>query len=246
MKKILVIGEYCIDKFIYNSTNKLSPEAPVPVVVPKYIIQNDGMAGNVVRNLTALSDLEVKWLFQPETITKTRYIDDKSNHMFLRVDEGEENISPFVLNEYSLALINWADAVVVSDYDKGFLDQDTLRKIAEAAKFSILDSKKLLKDSTIEPYTFIKLNEKEFDLNKRDSNMLKKFIVTLGAKGAKWMDEIYESQSPKETIDVSGAGDTFLAAFTIKYLQTKYIEASIIYANDMCSIVVQKRGVTTP
>ena len=45
--------------------------------------------------------------------------------------------------------------------------------------------------------------------------------------GAKYMDKVYPSPAPKETIDVSGAGDTFTAAFTLKYLQTKSIEEAI-------------------
>jgi sugar/nucleoside kinase (ribokinase family) len=60
------------------------------------------------------------------------------------------------------------------------------------------------------------------------------------------MNEIYESPSPKETIDVSGAGDTFISAFTINYLKTNNIIESIKFANEMCSLVVSKRGVVTP
>jgi ribokinase len=71
-------------------------------------------------------------------------------------------------------------------------------------------------------------------------------LITLGSRGAKYIDKIFPSPDPKETIDVSGAGDTFTASFTIKYLETKNIEESIIYANKMASIVVSKRGVSTP
>ena len=60
------------------------------------------------------------------------------------------------------------------------------------------------------------------------------------------MNDIYPSPDPKETIDVSGAGDTFLAAFTIKYLETQDTSESIKYANTLSSIVVGKRGVVTP
>ena len=48
-----------------------------------------------------------------------------------------------------------------------------------------------------------------------------------------------------ETTDVSGAGDTFVAAFAYKYLKTKNIAESIIYANLCASIVVTKKGVST-
>jgi sugar/nucleoside kinase (ribokinase family) len=45
---------------------------------------------------------------------------------------------------------------------------------------------------------------------------------------------------------VSGAGDTFISSFTLKYLETKNIEKSLQFANEMASIVVSQRGVTTP
>jgi multidrug efflux pump subunit AcrB len=78
------------------------------------------------------------------------------------------------------------------------------------------------------------------------------FINVTGPEGAsfsymkEYMDEIFPSPDPKETIDVSGAGDTFTASFTLKYLETNDIKESIIYANKMASIVVSKRGVSTP
>ncbi len=255
--KILIIGEYCVDKFVYCETNRLSPEAPVPVLTPKYIIQNDGMAGNVVRNIIAIDKTaSILGTFQKdEPITKTRYIDEKSNHMFFRVDEGDSVITPFKLTQKIVHDILWSDAVIVSDYDKGFLTQKDLYDISVVAanRFSILDTKKTITNTASKSLTsyfdFIKLNEKEYERNKDiASNSLyeDRFITTLGAKGAKYKDKIYPSTAPKETIDVSGAGDTFISAFTIKYLQTNSIEESIIFANDMCSIVVSKRGVTTP
>ena len=54
MKKILVIGELCIDRFVYGDTKRLSPEAPVPVFNPIETIENKGMAGNVVENVKSL------------------------------------------------------------------------------------------------------------------------------------------------------------------------------------------------
>ena len=46
-------------------------------------------------------------------------------------------------------------------------------------------------------------------------------------------------------VSVSGAGDTFVAAFAFKYAKTFDAAVSIIYANEMASFVVNKRGVTT-
>ena len=60
------------------------------------------------------------------------------------------------------------------------------------------------------------------------------------------MGKMYPSPNPQETIDVSGAGDTFVASFTVKYLETKSVDESITYANEMASRVVSMRGVNTP
>jgi ribokinase len=65
-------------------------------------------------------------------------------------------------------------------------------------------------------------------------------------KGAMFNNINYPSPSPKQTIDVSGAGDTFVASFMVKYYKTEDISDSIKFANEMASIVVSKRGVATP
>lgn len=245
--KIIIIGESCKDVFVYGDCNRLSPEAPVPVMIPKQIKDNFGMSGNVVKNLEVLdSNLEIIHWHQEELITKTRYVDKKSNHMFLRVDEGENCISEFKLDEWKINEIKNADAVIVSDYDKGFLTDKMLETITWDAKFSIIDSKRKMGSNLITCFDFVKLNESEFLRCNVNPHHLKKILVTLGSKGAKYVDTIYPSPDPKETIDVSGAGDTFTASFTLRYLQTKNVEESIIFANKMSSIVVSKRGVATP
>ena len=244
MIKILVIGEECIDKFVYGEIERLSPEAPVPVLKPTNIIENRGMAGNVCENLKAIDkNLEITKWSQPELITKTRYVEKRSNHMFLRVDEGE-NILCSKLSGIDDEVIKNSDIVIVSDYNKGFLSFDTIKHIGSLAKLSILDSKKLLDDEIVSKYKFVKLNKNEYINNihlKNKTNL----IVTLGNEGAMFNNKIYKSPNPSETIDVSGAGDTFVAAFVLNYYKTKSIEDSIKFANKLSSIVVNKRGVTT-
>ena len=248
MKKILVIGESCIDVFVYGECKRLSPEAPVPVMSDTVKTMNHGMAGNVRKNLEVLADdYHIECMCQAEVIIKTRYIDSKTNHMFLRVDEGEHGtMVPFRITESVIQKIKEADAVIVSDYDKGFLTEELLQEIAENARFSILDSKKKLHPDTIMSYNYVKLNELEWEANKTsNSQLLSKMIVTLGGKGAIHMGTRYPIDN-KETIDVSGAGDTFVAAFVTKYLETNDVDISITFANKMSAIVVSKRGVSTP
>jgi len=245
--KIIVIGESCNDVFVYGDSKRLSPEAPVPVLNPIEVVSNLGMSGNVVNNLKSLNGkLDVIHWHQKEPIVKTRYVEKKSNHMFLRVDEGEGNIKPFELNISKTNAIRNVDAVIVSDYNKGFLTEEVLLEISQNAKLSIIDSKRKINSNLINHFDFIKLNESEFLKCNLDSNHLEKILITLGAQGAKHIDKVYPSPDPKETIDVSGAGDTFTSSFTLKYLETKNIEESIIFANEMASIVVSKRGVATP
>ena len=244
--EITVIGELCNDVFVYGETKRLSPEAPVPVFNPLYTEINPGMAGNVVENLRALNkDIKINFIHQKSPITKTRYVDDKSNHMFIRVDV-ENDIDELIMTEEVIKTISDSDAVIVSDYHKGFLSEEIVNEICFFSKFAVTDTKKLIGMLSLSCFDFVKLNEVEFNNHTINDKWLDKIIITLGSKGAKHMGVVYPSPDPKETIDVSGAGDTFTASFTLKYLETNDVSESIIFANKMASIVVSKRGVTTP
>jgi len=245
---ITIIGELCRDVFKYGNVSRLCPEAPVPVLTDVYKELNWGMAGNVQENLLAHNpELNINLIHQKNLIKKTRYIDDKTNHMFLRVDEGENEVDTLILTPETVQTITESDLVIVSDYNKGFLTEKTLVEIGKLSKLSIIDTKKTISKNLIDSFTFIKLNEHEYQRNKNISDKNKdKFIITLGMNGAKHNDIIFPSPSPKQTIDVSGAGDTFTAFFSLKYYETKNISESITFANQMASIVVSKRGVATP
>jgi sugar/nucleoside kinase (ribokinase family) len=141
-------------------------------------------------------------------------------------------------------MLGEADIVIVSDYNKGFLGDADLKEIARKSKLSILDSKRKLTNDIIKDFTFVKLNESE---NKNNPNLTTdNIIVTLGKKGALYNGILYESPNPQDTIDVSGAGDTFTAAFIVKFYETLEESYSIRFANEKASEVVSKRGVVTP
>ena len=243
--KILVIGEQCVDEFVYCNAKRLSPEAPVPVLNPIRTTKNQGMAGNTLANIRALApDYYTMSLGQNEPITKTRYVEEKSNHMFLRVDKGEDKITSFKWTMDIDVLIGQSDIVIVSDYNKGFLTLGDLREIGRKSKLSIIDSKRKLTNDVAEMFTFVKLNESERlnNPNLTSDNI----ITTLGKKGAEYKNILFESPNPQDTIDVSGAGDTFTAAFVVKYHQLKDERAAIKFANRKAAEVVAKRGVVTP
>ena len=250
MVKILVIGELCIDRFIYGVINRLCPEAPVPVLNPVEIRENNGMAGNVVDNLKALSDnIDVVHWHQSNKIEKTRFVEKKSNQMVVRVDDGEMNgcESLTYLSPEQRKTINESDIVIISDYNKGYLSNTMIQEIAAMSKLIIMDSKKQLSYDIIKDINFVKVNENEYKNNKEIADEYgEKFIITLGANGVKHNGIHYPSNNPQETIDVSGAGDTFVASFILKYFKTNSMEQSLNFANDACANVVNKKGVAVP
>jgi bifunctional ADP-heptose synthase (sugar kinase/adenylyltransferase) len=242
---VTVIGEYCLDVFVYGDVNRLSPEAPVPVLQPNETTENPGMAGNVVENVISINPkCRIVKFHQSNPIKKTRYVDKKSNHMFLRVDQNDF-AEPLNLNLSKINSIKNSDIVIVSDYNKGFLSHEDILSIGKNSSLSILDSKKILNDDIVKSFTFVKMNFSEFKQNSH-LTYTDNIITTLGGDGCKYKNEVFESPSPKETIDVSGAGDTFTSSFILKFYETNNIKESINFANNMASIVVSKRGVTTP
>ena len=238
--KILVIGDSCIDKFIYCDIERICPEAPVPVLKPKKSKTNPGMASNVVENLKSLG-AEVDILTNDNTIIKTRYVDTRSGQMVMRVDKNDKCTKYRGVYE----TVDY-DAIIISDYCKGFLTEVDIEAFAERATCPVfLDTKKQL-GKWCEKIDFIKINEFEHKKNfERLPNypfILDKMIVTIGSKGCKYREEIYPV--PEVSVkDVSGAGDTFLAGLVIEYLKSNNIKKAIEFANKCATKVVQKRGV---
>ena len=85
---ILIVGDSCIDVFIYGEITRLSPEAPVPVFNPLRQKKNDGMAKNVANNVEAL-EVTILTITNKNNIRKVRYVDKKSNQLVLRVYEHD-------------------------------------------------------------------------------------------------------------------------------------------------------------
>ena len=77
--RILLIGDSCIDEYVYGICERLNPEAPVPILKYHRKEIKHGMAWNVKGNLQAFG-IEVNILTNEEKIIKTRYIDEKYNH----------------------------------------------------------------------------------------------------------------------------------------------------------------------
>lgn len=233
--KILLLGDTCTDKYVYGTIDRLSPEAPVPVFVPKYEENRRGMAGNVEENLKALGcDVSLLTL---EGGTKTRFIDERSNQHVMRLDQDAKG-GPI---ELAVTIPPIYDAIVISDYNKGCISYELVEQVLKQFNGPVfIDTKKT--DLARFEGAFVKINSLESSLAK---TLPPQTIVTLGKQGCEYAGQMYPAPVV-EVADVCGAGDTFLAALVYRYLQTNSIPEAIVFANRAAAITVKHIGVYAP
>jgi len=242
--KVLVIGDSCEDVFRYGTCDRLSPEAPVPVFKPTRTIGNGGMAINVFENLKALK-VDCDIITNDIRPVKTRYVDEVSNQILLRVDENDK-IKQIQASEIDKIDFTQYSAVVISDYNKGYLSQVDISHVAHSHSLVFMDTKKKL-NTWAHSVEFIKLNEKEFNENNEwlhtNRNKISS-IMTKGKDGAilNFYDK-FPIEDEHEVRDLSGAGDTFLAGLVADYIKNADIRSAIRFANRCAAWVVSQKGV---
>ncbi len=158
-KKILVVGDVMLDRYISGSVERISPEAPVPVVLMEEVAEMPGGCGNVARNLTALgasviiagavgADPEgetlVKLLHRDDvdtaglvkvagrpTVLKTRIV--SGHQQLLRIDREKAGCLDGHGTAQMLALVEAAkhdvDGVIISDYNKGVINSQLMEAL---------------------------------------------------------------------------------------------------------------------
>ena len=253
--KILVVGDSSIDSFKYVDCYKMSPEAPV--LVGKLVKQtiNPGMAANVVECLRSLAPNSTIIPFhQDKEILKERILDAKYYQHFIRID-SEDGIERIDLEKFNyIVKNNKIDAVIVSDYNKGFLLKDDIKYILDYCSnnniLSFMDTKKYAGDYADNCFC-VKINEKEYSLSPEWNKYCRNLIVTLGANGASYYNRFndFSQNYGGYKVDVSsiiGCGDTFISSLTLKYLETGNFSDSIDFANYCASISASKNGVYNP
>ena len=231
--KVLLIGDSCEDRYFYGEAKRLNPEAPVPILEYKRGVTSKGMVWNVRENLMSFG-VEVYTSTHPEEIIKTRFIDEKSNQQILRSDE-EPEITPLSF-EFPDEWKSTYDALVISDYDKGFITQEKLFELSNWFQGPVfIDTKK----TCIPGNAFIKVNVSEF---KKITHFIPdNMIITKGGEGTEYQGKMYPAEKVK-VFDVVGAGDTFLAALTYGYLKYGRMEEAIPFANKAAAIAVSHTG----
>jgi len=246
---ILVVGDSCTDVFTYGHNFRLAPEGPAPVFNPITSKSNGGMALNVSSNIEAIGAC-VSIITQKEEIVKTRYVDERTNSLLLRVDTNDK--ATRISQELLKSIVNNTfqgkqyDAIIVSDYCKGFLTESDIKFISLNNHNVFLDTKKILDDWCV-GCDYIKINHIEFDKTKHTIERLdlyKQLIITHSDKGCEYQGKMH----PVERVnckDMSGAGDTFMSGLVCEWVRTKDISQAINFAQECATIVVQKLGVCT-
>jgi len=212
--KVLVIGDIIIDRYIYGTSTRLSPEAPVPVV--KYLreVETVGGAGLVYENLKSLGvNVTLLETDQPHSV-KTRVICD--GHYITRIDDDKLANSDEVVRAIKrMRNLEQYEYVILSDYNKGTLDEsiEIIKYLNTFGCKVIVDPKEHAnhyKDAWL-----VKPNYKEFG-DFGFTNWRGNIITTNAGENvvASIDGEVYDVPvDPVEVSDVTGAGDCFLAAF---------------------------------
>ena len=292
--RVLVIGDVMLDRYVIGNVSRISPEAPVPVLSVSEEKSVAGGAANVALNLSSLgaSVESVGWFGCDDrgnelvqilttagisvdpafrfstapTISKTRVT--ASNQQICRVDREAlaENYDPGIVSigEVLKQKASSADAVIISDYGKGFITNDLLSLIRETAQFVSIDPKpsRLLKYANPDLLTPNRLEALElaglsretrspFPADEVVARIFEKFSpkllsITLGAEGMLLAEGGKVKQliptAAREVFDVSGAGDTVIASLTLALVAGQSFVRSARFANLAAGVVVGKVG----
>lgn len=234
--KILLVGDNGIDQYQFGTVTRISPEAPVPVLNYTHTVTKPGMAANVEDNLLKLG-CEVDFVHGVKTCIKTRVIDSKTGQHLVRIDQD----IPSKAVKIDYTDIDKYNAIIVSDYNKGSIEYETVEHLRKNYPGPIfVDTKKT--DLARFEGCYVKINALESAAAKTVPTEL---IVTLGRDGVKYKD--YKFSTPQvEAFDVCGAGDTFLSALAYNYVLSQDIVSAIKFATRAASITIQHIGVYSP
>jgi D-beta-D-heptose 7-phosphate kinase/D-beta-D-heptose 1-phosphate adenosyltransferase len=161
--RVLVLGDVMLDRFVYGSVQRISPEAPIPVLAVERSADMPGGAANVARNIAALGahatligvcgddgaaealrsqlavspTIDVRLIVDPSrpTSLKTRYVAD--GQQVMRADRESREALPASIEAAVLSAFAGAlagvDLVVLSDYAKGVLSPSLTRAAIDLA-----------------------------------------------------------------------------------------------------------------
>ncbi len=296
--RVLVLGDVMLDRFVYGHVERVSPEAPVPVMALERTLNMPGGAANVARNVAALGGkvvligvvgqdepaAELRALFAADSIqestavdpsrpttTKTRFVADRQQILRTDVESStplSEELIVQLLSNYEAAL-SVTDIVVLSDYGKGVLSEEVVGRAIEAAaargKVVLVDpkSRSFLK---YKGATVLTPNKHELQTAcghecSSDEQVVDgartilaqgvcdTIVVTRGKDGMSVVRSngavSHIRTDAREVFDVTGAGDTAVAAMAVGLASGADIDTASRLANVAAGVVVGKYGTAT-
>ncbi len=296
-KKVMVIGDLIVDEYVTGSVRRISPEAPVPVLYYQETDRKAGGASNVAHNLHTLGcrvclagvageDGAGRWLRRymeamsvetrdiiPEsgrnTIVKTRVA--TKGQQLLRIDREKTGSIGEQTKQGLLAALQSRvpelDAVILSDYQKGVLDDaaltaDVIRICKEHRILVAVDSKSH-RIGAFRGADFVKPNNLELeeavgfriandaDMDRAGNLYLEQsgagcLIVTRGHRGISVFRPGVRRMDfpaiPAQVYDVTGAGDTVISTIVLGLASGLLLEEAVRLANVAAAIVIGKVG----
>jgi D-beta-D-heptose 7-phosphate kinase / D-beta-D-heptose 1-phosphate adenosyltransferase len=297
--RVLVIGDIILDRYVTGAVQRLSPEAPIPVLRPAQDRSTLGGAANVALNIATLggqailvgvvgtdpAGLAVERLVTTTpgitsalvqvadrpTTSKTRFM--TGSHQLMRLDEetttpldAEGSAAVIAAVERSLAA---ADVVVLSDYAKGVLCDgvlDAILTLASGQGRIVIADPKRLDFAAYRGATILTPNEHEVRLATRieaeqdteayragklalEATGGQAVLVTRSAKGLTLVrrdaEALHLPTRAREVADVSGAGDTLVAALAVALGAGADLPEAAMLANTTAGISVGKQGTAT-
>ena len=232
-RSVLLIGDSGIDIYRFGAIKKMSAEAPVPVIEIEEEFKLPAMAANVYHNLINFG-LEVDFVRDRDCV-KTRFLDAKTKAQLLRVDQDVRCRPP------SLPDLNNYDVIVFSDYGKGTVTERMIMDVRRRFMGPILVDTKFRDLAKFEG-CIVKINALEHSLI---TSFCSDLIVTHSANGVAYGQKMFPAKKVP-VFDVTGAGDTFLAALALGQCMDLSIDQSIEMAIDISAITVQHLGAYAP
>lgn len=295
-KKIVVIGDVMLDRYLWGDVSRISPEAPVPVVLMKKESCVPGGAANTAANVASLGGecsvigvvgtdetaqklrqelslrkIDTKFLAfdaQRPTTQKTRVMGNRQQLARLDKEKRTEisgNIEDDIIKNIKTAALA-CDVFIVSDYAKGVLTKkvaEAVHEASEARKIPIISDGKprnkesfrnsyLLTPNRKEAYIMAGASEKQGieDVGgKLAHDMNSNVLITLSEEGMILFEKIGKATriltKAREVFDVSGAGDTAVAASALSIAAGADLVDACKIGNYAAGIVVGKLGTTS-
>lgn len=291
--RVLVIGDAMLDRYWHGAVERISPEAPVPVVAVGASEDRLGGAANVARNVVALGGharllaivgadeagdrlaglladtaIETQLLRDAQLPTTLKLRVLSRSQQLIRLDfEARPGVAALTqLQQAYLDALDWAQVVVLSDYGKGALTQaEALIGAARARGLMVVVDPKghdyrhyagasLLTPNRAEFTTVAGPWSSEQELHGKAADWLarlavERLLVTRSEQGMTLFRAgraaLHDPARAREVFDVSGAGDTVVAALALALAAGLDDPAAVHLANLAAGIVVGKLGTAT-